>query len=59
MSPLQWGVVALNVAAFLAMVTAFAVGGWRQEQHSKSLGEETLPPMTPGWEYREGLKTLE
>lgn len=57
MSPSQWLVIALNLCAFIAMVTAFAVAGWRETERAVT-AEEDLPPLTPGWEYREGLKTL-
>lgn len=58
MSAGQWLVCALSLGSVGLLFIVAAWRGWRETQAVIPLGDEHLPPMTPGWEYREGLRTL-
>lgn len=46
MSDVQLLVIALNIAAFVAMVTAFVVTGKREVAEETAQGDLDLPPLT-------------
>lgn len=58
MSADQWLVCLLSLGSVGLLAILAAWRGWRETQADMPTGDEHLPPMTPGWEYREGFKTL-
>ena len=52
MSVAQWFVIALNVCAFIAMVTAFVVVGKDDVKREEKQGDADFPPL----DYRQYRK---